>query len=149
MNEAEGSTEAENRRLVSEYIQVIWNEGQVDRLGEFVSPDFISHDPADPEPIRGHQGMREAIARYHGAFPDLVNTIRDQIAEGDLVATRWTSTGTHQGPSFGLEATGNRRDVTGIQFNRVTGGLIVEEWHSWDTLGLLRQLGATEIPDLG
>ncbi|MDQ2699796.1 MAG: ester cyclase, partial [Actinomycetota bacterium] len=94
----------------------------------------------------GYDGLRQAIEQYHTAFPDLVNTIRDQIAEGDLVATRWTSTGTHQGPSFGLAPTGNRRDVTGIQFNRVRGGLIVEEWHSWDTLGLLRQLGATRIP---
>lgn len=136
----------QNRALVSNYIQVIWNEGRVERLTEFIDPAFISHDPADPEPIRGIDGLTEAIHRYHAAFPDLVNTIEDQIAERDLVATRWSSTGTHQGVSFGLEPTGNRRDVTGIQFNRIRDGRIVEEWHSWDTLGLLRQLGATTLP---
>jgi len=135
-----------NRALVAEYIQVIWNEGQVERLSEFIHPEFVSHDPADPEPIRGFAGLTQAIRQYHSAFPDLVNTIQAQIGEGDLVATRWSSTGTHRGTSFGIAPTGNRRDVTGIQFNQIRDGLIVEEWHSWDTLGLLRQLGATTLP---
>ena len=90
--------------------------------------------------------MTQAIRQYPSAFPDLVNTIQAQIGEGDLVATRWSSTGTHRGTSFGIAPTGNRRDVTGIQFNQIRDGLIVEEWHSWDTLGLLRQLGATTLP---
>ena len=135
-----------NRALVAEYIERIWNQGRTDLLAEFVHPEFVSHDPADPDPIRGFEGLAAAIKSYHASFPDLVNTIEAQVAEGDLVATRWSSTGTHQGTSFGIQATGNRRDVTGIQFNLIQEGLIVEEWHSWDTLGLLRQLGATHLP---
>jgi steroid delta-isomerase-like uncharacterized protein len=130
------------KKLVSDYIERVWNQGQLDAVDELVAPDYVAHDANDAVPVRGRDGLKAAITSYRSAFPDLVNTIEEQIAEGDLVATRWSSTGTHQGDSFGLEATGRRRDVTGVTIIRLADALVAEEWHSWDALGLLRQLGA-------
>jgi predicted ester cyclase len=41
-----------------------------------------------------------------------------------------------------LPATGQHVTVTGILIDRFEGDQIVETWSNWDTLGMLRQLGA-------
>jgi steroid delta-isomerase-like uncharacterized protein len=130
------------KAIVRTYVEQVWNGGDLDAVDRLVAEDYRAHDPVDAEPVRGREALKALVAGYRRSFPDLVNTIHDQIAEGDKVATRWSSTGTHQGPAFGLEATGRRRDVTGIMIIRLEDGLVAEEWHNWDTLGLLRQLGA-------
>ena len=134
--------QAAPKEIVAAYIERVWNCGELAAIDELVAPDYLAHDAIDAEPVRGREGLRRAITRYRSAFPDLANTIHAQIAEGDLVAVRWSSTGTHLGDSFGLAATGRRRDVTGVTIIRLSDGLVAEEWHSWDALGLLRQLGA-------
>jgi steroid delta-isomerase-like uncharacterized protein len=79
---------------------------------------------------------------YRAAFPDLKITVEAQIAEGDLVVTRWSSTGTHEGDLPGLPASHNKVTVTGIGIDRIENGKIVEGWNNWDTLGMMQQLGA-------
>ena len=46
-------------------------------------------------------------------FPDLKITYSHQIAEGDMIAGRFTLTGTHQGDFGGIAATGKQISVTG------------------------------------
>jgi steroid delta-isomerase-like uncharacterized protein len=96
---------------------------------------------------------RSARATYSGpwlrldsAFPDCQFTVEDQIAEGPMVVTRWTVTGTHRGNLGNIPATGRRMSVTGISWSRVENGKFVESWTSWDTLGMLQQLGVAEAP---
>jgi SnoaL-like polyketide cyclase len=45
--------------------------------------------PANPGPLRGPAGVKEFISTYHAAFPDARITVEQQLAEGNLVATRW------------------------------------------------------------
>lgn len=54
----------------------------------------------------------------------------------EKVVTRWTATGTHQGPFMGMPPAGNRFTITGISIHRIFDGKIVEEWKQWDSLGL-------------
>ena len=84
---------------------------------------------------------------YREAFPDISFEIGLQVAEGDYVATRWTGTGTHNGPIMGIEPTGNSSTVTGIGIDRIEDGKVVESWNSWDTLGMMQSIGA--IPQAG
>ncbi len=69
------------------------------------------------------------------------------MAEGDKVATRWTVRGTHRGEMMGAAATGNRVTFAGTQTDYISGGKIAESWTNWDTLGMLRQIGA--VPTAG
>jgi predicted ester cyclase len=50
----------------------------------------------------------KAIVRSHTAFPDLHVTIEAQIAEADLVATRWRAHGTQRGMLGNFPPTGKR-----------------------------------------
>jgi predicted ester cyclase len=81
---------------------------------------------------------------FRAAFPDLAYVAEEGLAEGDLVATRFSATGTHRGTFLGVAPTGRRVAYSGIDINRVQGGRIVESWVHYDALGLLQQLGIVE-----
>ncbi len=66
------------------------------------------------------------------------------LAEGDLVAARWTSEGTNTGPWVGTPATAKRATFSGVNIFRFKDGKVVERWNHSDDLGLMQQLG-TEI----
>lgn len=63
------------------------------------------------------------------------------IVDGDEVAVRWASTGTHLGELRGIVFTGKNFSLGGITSVRFANGRIVREWANWDTLGMMQQLG--------
>ena len=121
-------------------------EGNIGVIDELVTPDYVGHDPSQPEDMRGPEGVKQFVTTYLTAFPDGRITIDEQLAEGDLVASHWTGRGTQQGDLMGIPPTGKQVTVTGITISRVKDGKVVEEWTNWDTLGLLQQLGV--VPEL-
>lgn len=133
---------AENKALARRLVEEAYNGGRLDVTDELVAGDFVGHDPSLPEEVRGPAGVKELIAGYRAAFPDIHVTIEDQIADGDRVVTRWSVKGTHQGELMGMPATGKQATVTGITIDRIVDGRIAESWDNWDTLGLMQQLGA-------
>ncbi len=112
----------------------------MDVIDEIFDTDFVLNNPAVPD-IHGPDGYKQLVSDVRSAFPDLRLTVEDQIAEGDMVVTRWTLTGTHKGDFMGIPSTGVQVTVTGIDIDRIAFGKIVEEWTSDDVLGLMQQLG--------
>jgi steroid delta-isomerase-like uncharacterized protein len=123
-------------------IEQVFGAGKYEVADELIAADAQGHDPALPGPVVGPEGLKEAARGYRVAFPDLTLTVVQSVAEGEYVASRWTSRGTHKGELFGIPATGKQATVTGISIDRWKDGKIVESWTNWDTLGLLQQLGA-------
>lgn len=115
-------------------------------LDRHVSPTYIGHDLAEAESHPGQGGLRAHLERLVQAFPDGRVTVDDQLAEGDAVTSRWTFRGTQTGELDGLAPTGKQVTVGGMTISRIEGDLVVEEWTSWDRLGLLVQLGAVSEP---
>ncbi len=142
-----GSVE-ENKALVRRFWEEASRRGLQAVLEEFLAPAVISRPPASasPQPVRGLEAWRQFMAAQFGAFPDLAFTVEDLIAEGDRVAARVTSRGTHAGALMGIPPTGGRVEWTGISITRHAGGKIVEQWGEFDALGLLQQLGAVPQP---
>jgi steroid delta-isomerase-like uncharacterized protein len=134
---------SEDNKALARRVFDAFSSGNVDELDEVVAPDAEDHDTQNPNRhIRGPEGIKQTIQMYRAAFPDLKMTVEEQIAEGDMVATRWVAVGTHEGDLPGLPATGKQSTVTGIGIDRIENGKIVEAWTNWDTLGMLQQLGA-------
>ncbi len=131
----------ENKALARRWAD-IFAQGNLDLVDEIYAPDFVGHDPAMPEDIRGVEGARDFYSMYRSAFPDAEITIEDQLAEGDKVATRWTGRGTHEGELMGVSPSGNRVEVAGITISRIEGGKVAEEWDIYDALGMMQQIGA-------
>jgi steroid delta-isomerase-like uncharacterized protein len=130
-----------NKEIARRVIEELFSEGRLELADELIATGAISRDPALPEPLRGPEGVREAVAGYRGGFPDLTIRVDDQCAEADLVCTRWTAVGTNEGEFWGMSPTGKQATVTGITVDRITGDKIVESWTNWDALGLMQQLG--------
>jgi steroid delta-isomerase-like uncharacterized protein len=129
---------AASRRLVEEG----WNGPDLSVIREIIHPDAVYHDPAIPEGPRDLTGIRHFVGVYRSAFPDAHLTIEDMVSQGDKVVWRWTARGTHRGWLLGLAPTGRAVTITGVTVDRYEDGQIVEAWGHWDTLGLLRQIGA-------
>jgi steroid delta-isomerase-like uncharacterized protein len=133
----------ENKVIARRIFEEIWNQRNLDAMEEVCATGFVRHDPASSElsgPI-GPEGFKQVITVYTTAFPDHRFVIDDMVAEGDMVVTRWTATGTHQGELMGIPPTGVKGTVTGITMTRFAHGKAVEEWSNWDTLGMMQQLG--------
>jgi steroid delta-isomerase-like uncharacterized protein len=136
---------ADAKEIVRFLFEEPW-KGNMDVIDEYVAPAYVGHDPSEPDSIRGPQGFKRQIEKYLSAFPDARITVDEQFATDDRVATRWTGRGTHQGEIEGISPTGKEVTVTGLTFSRLEGNKVVEEWITWDTLGMLVQLGAVPLP---
>jgi predicted ester cyclase len=79
-------------------------------------------------------------------FPDLNFAIKEQISEGDKVASRFEWTGTHRGEFLGMPATGRPVRVWGIVIDRLENGRIKDTRIIMDSLGLMMQLGVIPPP---
>jgi steroid delta-isomerase-like uncharacterized protein len=129
----------ENKALVRRVFEEGCNKRNVALYDELI-PDCVYRGPLVGE-LRG-EAYRQFLASVHAAFPDGRWTIKDQVAEGDKVVTRWSFTGTHQAELMGLAPTGKQVTISGILIDRIVEGKIVEEWEEYDTLGMMQQLGA-------
>ncbi len=80
---------AANKALARRIVEEAFTAGRLEVVDELVARDYVGHDPSLPEDARGPEGVKELIAGYRVAFPDIRVTVEDQIAEGDMVVTRW------------------------------------------------------------
>lgn len=139
---------AEENKLISWRLQEeVFGGGKLELVDELLAPDYISHAPGDPELSRGPEDIREIVRAYHSAFPDIAFRVEKQVAEGDMVVTRWTARGTHRGEFMGVPPSGRRVRVSGMSMDRISGGRIVENWNYWEALEMMQQIGA--VPESG
>ncbi|MES2465606.1 MAG: ester cyclase, partial [Armatimonadota bacterium] len=80
-------------------------------------------------------------------FPDMHWTIDEQIAEGEMVMSRFTMHGTHQGEFMGIPASGKPVKVWGVVIDCVRDGKFAESRIIMDTVTLLQQVGVMPSPE--
>jgi hypothetical protein len=110
-----------SKAALRRFVDLVWNEGALERVGEFVSADYVAHDETAGVLVAGPDGVRGLVEGRRAEAPDLHVRIDDAIAEEDLLAARWTATG---GP-------GTWR---GISVCRLLAGKQVESWTQWAEL---------------
>ena len=114
---------AENKRISAKY-----HELNPDDIDEILTPDFVGrHNP--PETPWNREQHRKTWTEVRG---NVVDTIHEQIAEGDWVATRFTRSGLWKGKQVSVDV---------MQFKRFVGGKIAEIWEYWNPQQLKDQMG--------
>ena len=63
------STE-QNKELVRQMVEEIFNQGNLDRVDELIVADFIDHEELPPGIPEGREGFRVLTAQFREAFPD-------------------------------------------------------------------------------
>jgi len=124
-----------------QFVQFI-NTADDNLAQQLISPVAKFYVPGQPEPLQGPKGYLKIIAIMRSGFPDIQWTIEDMITEDEKVAVRFIMRGTHQGEFFGVPATGKPIAVQAMNFYRLAGDQIIEEFGQPDLLGLLKQIGA-------
>jgi len=137
-----------NREFIERYFDEVTNKGDLDLADELFAPDYIHHDPANPDPhgVVGVEDVKRHLKELIDAFPDMQFTVDDVISQGDDVVARWTATLTHTGDYFGIPATNKSAVITGMNTWRLENGMAVEGWVNRDDLQLLQQLGVIPTP---
>ncbi len=134
----------ENKALIRRWFEEVWNKGRGDAIEEMVAADCVIHglDQGSGEPVRGPADFKKFHNLFREAFPDIIVTVDDAIAEGDMIAARCSVRGQHLGNSLGIAASKAPVDFTGMVFLRVRDGKFVEAWNSFDFLAMNKQIGA-------
>jgi steroid delta-isomerase-like uncharacterized protein len=141
---SEQNVPEENKALVRRWFAEVWNKGRADAIPEMFAEDGLAHGLSDDvsAPLKGPSGFLPFHSQFREAFPNIEVVVEDQIAEGDLVATRCSVRGKHQGDSLGFKATQSPVEFTGVTITRIRDGKIVEAWNNFDFMKMYKQLGA-------
>jgi predicted ester cyclase len=90
------SAEEKNKALVRKFFEEAWGKGNLAAVAEFMATDYVAHHVPSGLPP-GADGLKQLIAAYRTAFPDLKSNLNDILGKGDRVAFRWSVSGTHLG----------------------------------------------------
>ena len=136
---------AENKDVIRRFVEEIPNLGNVGMTEELLTDDFVLHFPNMPD-VKGSEAFKDIPSAIRTAFPDLVETIEELVAEGDLVVERMGFRATHRGEFMGVAPTGKPVSWTAIAIYRLEEGRIAERWLESNIQGLLLQMGVVSAP---
>ena len=96
----------------------------------------VLEDAGKPEVVEFFDGL-------YGAFPDLRMEVVDILGDGDKLAVHWHMTGTFAGPGQfnGIDPTGARIDLRGVDVLTFRDGRIVNNDAYTDNMTIARSLG--------
>lgn len=129
---------ARNEAIGRRVILDIYGAEKLDLIDAWYAGDFVDDSPGGG---KGRGLIKEAVAAFHTACPDLRMEIEDVFATQDKVVVRFVAHGTQTGAYGEIPPTGKSVRVRGIMILRIVNGKIETEWTEYDRLGMLRQIG--------
>ncbi|MGW5365233.1 ester cyclase [Actinopolymorpha pittospori] len=132
--------------LYRSFLLDLWHASPRRRVSlaeRIVADDFAIRRGGQDDPARGPAAIVDTIERSLALFDDVRVTLdQGPVAEGDLVAARWTFSGSFRGGLPGASApVGTRVAFSGMDLVRLADGKVAEYWVSSDADHLMAQLG--------
>ena len=123
-----------------------FNSGDWDQLSAGLAPDSRYDELGTQRKIDGSEKIVELFKGWKAAFPDAVGTVTSAVASGNKAALEVTWKGTHTGPLVTAEGTipasGKIQETPAAFFFTFEGNLVKESRHYFDSMTLLKQIGA-------
>jgi steroid delta-isomerase-like uncharacterized protein len=123
-----------------------FNTGDWEQLQAGLAADSLYDEFGTQRKIEGPEKIVELFKAWKTAFPDAVGTVTSAMASGNKAALEVTWTGTHTGPLVTAEgsipASGKRQETPAAVFFTFEGDKIKESRHYFDSMTLLKQIGA-------
>ncbi len=140
----EAKTDPAANKQVVHTIHLSWNEENRGKsIDHLLADNWVMHPSAQPNQISlyGVDQFKKWAAGFLTVMPDFRATIHATVAEGDLVAIRWTVTGTHKGEYLGAKPTGKAIEVTGASMWRVNEqGQNTDIWFVMDNVKFMKDI---------
>ena len=111
---------AANKRLVYDMYRIVLQAGLADRAGEFISADYIQHNPNAGQGLAGVQDYIRNTRPERAIEERLELPLINLMAEGDFVTTAFVRTET--------DANGQTYYSTWFDLYRIENGKIAEHW---------------------
>ena len=133
----------DNRQIVEDFLEQVWNLGRIDDCNVFVADQYwIQHDPGDPwEGQRlTREAFKERVRISRAPCPDQRFNVIHAAESVGYVIVAWTWFGAHRGEIGGTPPTGRTLTMSGATVYFVSDGKINGHWQVVDRLGVARQL---------
>lgn len=87
---ADEATEARNKQIAQQFYEDLWFNNRTDKYSDYLASEYIVHDIGDRKGVAEPAIEQKITADRFWNNGDMAGEIDYQMAEGDLVATRWT-----------------------------------------------------------
>ncbi|WP_331721302.1 ester cyclase [Streptomyces sp. NBC_00212] len=149
-----------NTQLIHDYADVVWNKGQVDRLGEFLHEEVRMYGLGGEPPVAGLERLKRETEQWRALYSEASMTVDRVVAEGDRVAWQWQLLGTIADVRMLMPHVQRLADevpqfkqisVHGMSISSFQDGRIIEEVTQSDMAEFLKQIGfpAPRMPQDG
>ena len=135
-----------NKAAVRAFYDEVINAHKPDAVDKFCVANFVDHNPDMGHSGQGIDDAKKSFADWFASMPDAHVTVDNMIAEGDLVVSMVTMTGTMKGDMGGMKATNKSAKVGGVDIVRIKDGKAVERWGYFDQMAMMKQLGMMPPP---
>lgn len=143
---AAGSPGGADKQIIRNFIDDVWNNQNLDNLDQYVSDDYIEHNPMGD--FYGIDTFRRGfIEMTLGGYPDFQVEVGPLVGDDKFAACAYSSGGTHSGNFGPLEPTNNTVEIDGCYVCRIEDGKIVEGYNQFDQLSMAIQLELIEPPE--
>jgi steroid delta-isomerase-like uncharacterized protein len=123
-----------------------YNNGDWEQMRALLASDSRYDELGTERKIEGPEKIVELFKSWKMAFPDSIGTVSSAVASGNKAALEVTWTGTHSGPLGTAEGTipasGKRQETPAALFFAFEGEKIKASRHYFDSMTLLKQIGA-------
>ena len=123
-----------------------FNTGDWERLQARLTADSRYHEVGTQRKVESPEQIVELFKGWKTAFPDAAGTVTSAVGSGNTAALEVTWMGTHTGPFATAEGTipasGKRQETPAAFVFAFEGGRIKESRHYFDSMTLLKQIGA-------
>lgn len=126
--------EEQNQQLARGFYEDLWFSRNTDRYEDYLADTYVIHDIGDDKGLTEPAVAQMEIADFFWANGNMSGVIDYQVADGDLVATRWTWQ--YEPTTLLGRILKGRDDLPIINVFRFESGKIVEIWnhrHDIDT----------------
>ena len=137
---AKMNIETQNKAIVQKLIDGLNNRDTM-MYQEVYAPNCALYFPSSSNKSVSRSEDLQSTKKNWIALPDVHWKIEEMVAEGNMVATRFTSSGTQKEEWNGMPASGKKFEIGGIFIVRIENGKVIEQREDADLLGLFQQLG--------
>jgi steroid delta-isomerase-like uncharacterized protein len=137
---AQAKVEEQNATLFRKDVDE-WNQRNSVHFKNAYAPDYVYYYPSGISKSMSREEVIEMMKMLWAAFPDIIWSIDELVASGDMVMSRNTFRGTHTGTFQGIPPTGNKFELYLMNMSRIRNGKVIEEREEYDGLSLMQMLG--------